>query len=87
MATEDNSQITFDNLPAGLVIKNYTGTFPITVTLNEGESYTVACNSLDQTITNRDGLIGCLVTSNNPVVVNCGSANGSLVMVTEEIMG
>ncbi|GAL88392.1 T9SS type B sorting domain-containing protein [Jejuia pallidilutea] len=77
MATEDNSQITFDNLPAGLVIKNYTGTFPITVTLNEGESYTVACNSLDQTITNRDGLIGCLVTSNNPVVVNCGSANGS----------
>lgn len=77
MATEDNSQVTFDNLPAGLVVKNYIGTFPLTVTLNEGESYTVATNSLDQTAANRDGLIGCLVTSNNPVVVNCGSANGS----------
>ncbi len=76
MATEDDTQVTFDNLPAGLIIKNYTGTTPITITLNEGESYTIATNSFDS-LTNRDGLIGCLVTSNKPIVVNCGSANGS----------
>ncbi len=77
MASEDNTQVTFDNLPVGLVIKNYSGTTPITITLNEGESYTVAVNSFDQIINNRDGLIGCLVTSDKAIVVNCGSANGS----------
>ena len=76
MATEDNTQVTFSNLPAGLIIKNYTGTTPITVTLNEGESYTIATNGLDS-VTNRDGLIGCLVNSDKDIVVNCGSANGS----------
>lgn len=76
MATEDNTVVTFDNLPPGLIIKNYTGATPITTTLNEGESYTVATNSFDAAI-NRAGLIGCLVTSDKPVVVNCGSANGS----------
>ena len=76
MATEDGTQVTFDNLPAGLIIKNYSGPTAVTVTLNEGESYTLATNSLDS-FTNRDGLIGCLVTSNKPIAVNCGSANGS----------
>ncbi|MBU2951606.1 T9SS type B sorting domain-containing protein [Tamlana agarivorans] len=76
MATENDTQITFDNLPTGLIIKNYNGTTPISVTLNEGESYIVATNSFDS-VTNRDGLIGCLVTSDKPIVVNCGSANGS----------
>ncbi|WP_298487694.1 T9SS type B sorting domain-containing protein [uncultured Maribacter sp.] len=76
MATEDNTQVTFDDLPAGLIIKNYTGITPITINLNEGESYTIATNSFDSTI-NRDGLIGSLVTSDKPIVVNCGSTNGS----------
>lgn len=76
MATEDGTQVTFDNLPPGLIIKNYTGLTPIPITLNEGESYTIATNSFDS-LTNRDGLIGCLVTSDKPIVVNCGSANGS----------
>ncbi|SDX27519.1 gliding motility-associated C-terminal domain-containing protein [Lutibacter oricola] len=76
MATEDNTQVTFSDLPAGLVIKNYSGTTPVTTTLNEGESYTIATNSFDAVI-NRDGLIGCLVTSDKNIVVNCGSANGS----------
>ncbi|WP_052143622.1 T9SS type B sorting domain-containing protein [Wocania ichthyoenteri] len=76
MATEDNTQVTFSNLPSGLIIKNYTGTTPVNVTLNEGESYTIATNSLDSAI-NRDGLIGCLVSSDKNIVVNCGSANGS----------
>ena len=76
MATEDNTSITFSDIPAGISIKNYTGTLPINVTLNEGESYIVATNSSENT-TNRDGLIGALVTSDKPIVVNSGSANGS----------
>ncbi|WP_187269301.1 T9SS type B sorting domain-containing protein [Algibacter pacificus] len=76
MATEDNTVVTFSDLPSGLIIKSYVGPFPITTTLNKGESYTVATNSIDAT-TNRDGLIGTLVNSDKPIVVNCGSANGS----------
>ncbi|XCF07355.1 T9SS type B sorting domain-containing protein [Tamlana crocina] len=76
MATEDNTTVNFSNLPAGLIIKNYSGATPINTILNEGESYTIATNSFDSTV-NRDGLIGCLVNSDKPIVVNCGSANGS----------
>jgi len=76
MATEDNTQVTLSDLPIGLIIKNYSGTTPVNITLDKGESYTIATNSLDSVI-NRDGLIGCLVTSDKPIVVNCGSANGS----------
>ncbi|RXP44802.1 gliding motility-associated C-terminal domain-containing protein [Lutibacter sp. HS1-25] len=76
MATEDGTKVTFDDLPTGLIVKNYTGSFPINTTLNEGESFIVATNSFDNTI-NRDGLIGTLVKSDKPIVVNCGSANGS----------
>lgn len=76
MATEDNTQVTFSDLPTGLVIKNYSGATPILVSLNEGESYTIATNS-NSSVINRDGLIGALVNSDKPIVVNCGSANGS----------
>ncbi|WP_298344812.1 T9SS type B sorting domain-containing protein [uncultured Algibacter sp.] len=76
MATEDNTQVNFSNLPSGIVVQNYNGPIPVNVTLNEGESYTLAINSNDTPL-NRDGLIGCLVNSDKPVVVNCGSANGS----------
>jgi gliding motility-associated-like protein len=76
MATEDNTEVTFSDLPTGLIIKNYTGTTPISTTLNKGESYILATNSDDSTI-NKDGLIGTLVSSDKSVVVNCGSANGS----------
>lgn len=76
MATEDNTQVTFSDLPAGLIIKNHTGTTPVNISLNKGESYTLATNSFDSTV-NRDGLIGCLVSSTKPIVVNTGSANGS----------
>ena len=57
MATENNTVVNFDDLPSGISIKNYSGTLPISVTLNEGESYIVATNAADNTI-NRDGLIG-----------------------------
>jgi gliding motility-associated-like protein len=77
MATENNTLVTFDDLPAGILIKNYTGTLPVSnISLNEGESYIVATNAADNTI-NRDALIGTLITSDKPIVVNTGSANGS----------
>ncbi|GAA4306455.1 T9SS type B sorting domain-containing protein [Aestuariibaculum suncheonense] len=76
MATEDDTNVNFSNLPSGLVIKNYSGTTPININLNKGESYTIATNSADSSV-NRDGLIGTLVTSSKSIVVNCGSTNGS----------
>ena len=76
MATENNTTVVIDDLPTGIAIQNYTGTFPITVNLDEGESYVVATNSSENVI-NRDGLIGTLIESDKPIVVNSGSANGS----------
>lgn len=76
MATQDNTSVSFSNLPRGLIIQNYNGPTPVNITLNKGESYVLAINSNDTTV-NTDGLIGCLVSSSKPVVVNCGSANGS----------
>jgi hypothetical protein len=77
MATENNTLVNFDDLPTGVLIKNYSGTLPISnILLNEGESYVVATNSSDKTI-NRDALIGTLITAYKPIVVNTGSANGS----------
>ncbi|MDC0177047.1 T9SS type B sorting domain-containing protein [Polaribacter sp.] len=76
MATENNTTVNFSDFPAGISIENYTGTTPINVILNEGESYIVATNS-DVNTVNRDGLIGTLIVSDIPIVVNTGSANGS----------
>ena len=77
MATENNTLLNFDDLPAGILIKNYSGTLPISnISLNEGESYIVATNANDNII-NRDALIGTLITSDKPIVVSTGSANGS----------
>ena len=77
MATEDNTLVNFDDLPTGISIKNYSGSLPISnILLNEGESYVVATNANDNTI-NKDALIGTLITSDKPIVVNTGSANGS----------
>ncbi|MCG1037004.1 T9SS type B sorting domain-containing protein [Polaribacter sargassicola] len=76
MATENNTSIEFSDLPTGISIKNYSGTLPISVNLNEGESYVVAVNSDESTI-NRDALIGTLIKSDKPIVTNIGSANGS----------
>ncbi|GAB7257359.1 T9SS type B sorting domain-containing protein [Polaribacter sp. OB-PA-B3] len=76
MATENETEVIFSDIPTGISIKNYTGSLPITVSLDEGESYIVAANSFENTI-NRDGLIGALIESDKPIVVNSGSTNGS----------
>ena len=44
--------------------------------LNRGQTYVVAVRPQD-TNENRAGLIGTLVSSDKPIVVNSGSANGS----------
>ena len=75
MATENNTNVTFDDLPTGIVINNYTGTLPINTTLEEGESFIVSV-SVDAG-GNPIDLIGALIKSDKPIVVNSGSATGS----------
>ena len=73
MATENNTQVDFSDLPLDAIVANNT---PLTVSLDAGESYIVALNPAE-TPSNRDGLIGALVSANKPIAVNCGSFNGS----------
>ena len=84
MATEDDTRVDLsNNITSGLVIRNFGyNQFPIqNIILNKGDSYIVALkvtNDNGNVINpNRDGLIGTLISSDKPVVVNCGSANGS----------
>ena len=80
MATEDNTTVNLTNerVNSGLQIQNYgAGQFPINnISLNRGETYVVAVKPEDAE-QNRAGLIGTLVSSDKPIVVNAGSANGS----------
>lgn len=73
MATENNTDVNFSDLPTDIIILNNT---PLSVNLDAGESYIIALNPAD-TPSNRDGLIGALVSSNKPIIMNCGSFNGS----------
>ena len=77
MATEDNTNITFDDISPGITINNYTqtGTTPINTILNEGETYIVSVSVSSGGDPN--DLIGTLVSSDKPIVVNSGSATGS----------
>lgn len=78
MATEDNTTINFDDISPGVVFWNqpFTGNTanPISTTINAGESYVIAAFLNDVNATNNiNGVNGTLVTSDKPVVVNCGS--------------
>ena len=76
MATEDNTTVVFDDFSPGIDIINYTGgTNPININLDEGESYLIAVSVNDGGTPN--DLIGTLITSNKPIVVNSGSGTGS----------
>ncbi|WP_242158287.1 T9SS type B sorting domain-containing protein [Aestuariivivens sediminis] len=79
LATEDNTSVTFSDIDNNTEVENFTNAFPYTVNLNKGDSYCIAMNSYSTTFptNNKDGLIGALVQSDKPIVVNCGSANGS----------
>ena len=75
MATEDDTNISFEDFPTGITIINHTGSTPINVNLSEGESYMIAVGSNNGGIPN--DLIGSLVSSDKPIVVNSGSGTGS----------
>jgi gliding motility-associated-like protein len=75
MATEDNTNITFDDFTPGIKINNYSGSIPFSRILNKGESFIVSV-SVDAG-GNPNDLIGSLIHSEKPVVVNSGSATGS----------
>lgn len=77
LATENNTTVNFSNIKAGAVLTNNAaaGNTPPSITLNSGESFVMAVQG--PTDANRDALIGALVNSNKPIVVNCGSAAGT----------
>ncbi|MFH6994296.1 T9SS type B sorting domain-containing protein [Flavobacterium sp. FlaQc-48] len=80
MATENGTKITISNIQNGTQLLD--GTIisgPITVTLNKNESYVLALKNYNDAINvlNSSKMIGALVVSDKPVVVNSGSFGGS----------
>ena len=80
LSTENNTTITISNLPIGTRFSD--GTIynaPITVILKKNESYVMALEnySSNNFPSNSSKMIGALVESNKPVVVNSGSFGGS----------
>lgn len=80
MATENGTKITISNIQNGTqLIDGSTISGPITVTLNKNESYVLALKNYNdgQLTSNSSKIIGALVNSDKPVVVNSGSFGGS----------
>jgi len=80
LSTESNTKITISNIPVGTLFSDGTTfTGPITVTLNKNESYVLALENINDNdpISNSSKMIGALVESDKPVVVNSGSFGGS----------
>ena len=76
LATENNTTVTFSGMKPGVqLINSGTGNSPVSITLNQGESYVMAVQG--PTNANRDGLIGTLVLADKPIALNCGSFGGS----------
>jgi len=78
MATENNTTVNFSNIATGATLLNNTlvGNSVPPVTLNVGQSYILALKMNSNPI-NQNALIGSLVSSDKPIVVNCGSFAGS----------
>lgn len=81
LSTENGTKVTISNIPAGTILANGTTiTGPINITLNKNESYILALeNSQNYSNSNSNSskMIGALVQSDKPVVVNSGSFGGS----------
>ncbi|MGB0357098.1 MAG: T9SS type B sorting domain-containing protein [Flavobacteriaceae bacterium] len=75
LATENNTIVEVQ-FPKTVVLENYTGTYPLTITLDKNESY-VGLLDVSTSPGNHDGLLGARIISNNPIVVNTGSASGT----------
>ena len=80
LSTENNTSVTISNLPIGTIFSDGTiYSAPIVVTLNKNESYVLALenNAANNSPSNSSKMIGALVETNKPVVVNSGSFGGS----------
>lgn len=79
LSTENGTRVSISNIPNGTILSNgILVNEPITVTLDKNESYVLAMeNSLNTTPSNSSKMIGALVVTDKPVVVNSGSFGGS----------
>jgi gliding motility-associated-like protein len=80
MATEDNTTITLSDYDTGVIFASGAGQITDdiqTFNLNTGQS--VIFSGYSNQGNNLNGIIGALVTSNNPVAVNTGNAIGGIV--------
>jgi gliding motility-associated-like protein len=78
LSTENNTKITISNISIGSKLSDGTPiTGPIEVILNKNESYVLALENDINTVSNSSKMIGALVESDKPVVVNSGSFGGS----------
>jgi gliding motility-associated-like protein len=78
LATENNTKITISNLPVGTVLTDgQITTGDIVVNLDKNQSYVLALENSASTTSNSSKMIGALVESDKPVVVNSGSFGGS----------
>lgn len=75
LATENNTIVSFSDIQPGCSLLNNGSDTQPDVTLNAGESFAIALEGPNNS--NRDALIGALISSNKPIVVNCGSFAGS----------
>jgi hypothetical protein len=73
LSTENNTA-TISNIPDGTVLSDGTPiSGPISITLNKNESYVLALENYPTSTSNSSKMIGALVLSDKPVVVNSGS--------------
>ncbi|MFV8353363.1 T9SS type B sorting domain-containing protein [Flavobacterium sp. XS2P14] len=79
LSTENGTKVTISSIPNGTILSNGTViSGDIVVTLNKNESYVLAMdNSPNTTPSNSSKMIGALVVTDKPVVVNSGSFGGS----------
>ncbi|MBW4360821.1 T9SS type B sorting domain-containing protein [Flavobacterium taihuense] len=80
LATENGTKIVISNIQNGTKLLNGANVSgPITITLNKNESYVLALQNYNDgsSVSNSSKIIGALVTSDKPVVVNSGSFGGS----------
>ena len=78
LSTENNTKITISNIPNGTILSDGTPiSGPFDVILNKNESYVLALENNSTSTSNSSKMIGALVESDKPVVVNSGSFCGS----------
>ncbi len=75
MATENNTKVTFSDIPPTRLVNLPVGTTSFDISLNEGQSYILAISGNEQGDPN--ALISSLVTSDKPIVANVGSTGGT----------